>query len=174
MAMEKLKKLNNNAYEWLKQIPPQSWANSLFTGRAHCDALLNNLCEAFNSKHEEGRDAPIITCIELEVRQNSILQHFVVTENIKLLDLGKISVNKVARAKGENSREYHANIVWLLFRTWGGITRMWVSQNHLCIHVTGYQAGKRCILLKLVQSMEGPCHTPKPEWRKHSGVDELT
>ncbi|CAI9301668.1 unnamed protein product [Lactuca saligna] len=63
-AMEKLKKLNNDAYEWLKQIPPQSWARSHFTGRAHCDALTNNLCEAFNSKIEDGRDAPIINCIE--------------------------------------------------------------------------------------------------------------
>ncbi|CAI9265894.1 unnamed protein product [Lactuca saligna] len=33
-------------------------------GRAHCDALTNNLCEAFNSKIEDGRDAPIINCIE--------------------------------------------------------------------------------------------------------------
>ncbi|CAI9303017.1 unnamed protein product [Lactuca saligna] len=49
-AMEKLKKLNNDAYEWLKQIPPQSWARSHFT--------------AFNSKIEDGRDAPIINCIE--------------------------------------------------------------------------------------------------------------
>nr|KAJ0214312.1 hypothetical protein LSAT_V11C400172500 [Lactuca sativa] len=39
-------------------------------------------------------------------------------------------------------------MVWLLFGTWGGITRMWVSYNHLCIHVNGYQVGKRCILLK--------------------------
>nr|KAJ0187464.1 hypothetical protein LSAT_V11C900468320 [Lactuca sativa] len=31
-AMEKLKKLNNDAYEWLKQILPQSWARSHFTG----------------------------------------------------------------------------------------------------------------------------------------------
>ncbi|XP_023770489.2 uncharacterized protein LOC111919108 [Lactuca sativa] len=63
-AMEKLKKLNNDAYEWLKQIPPQSWACSHFNGRAHYDALSNNLCEAFNSKLEEGHDAPIINCIE--------------------------------------------------------------------------------------------------------------
>nr|KAJ0203893.1 hypothetical protein LSAT_V11C500293290 [Lactuca sativa] len=58
------KNLNNDAYEWLKRIPPQSWARSHFTGRAHCDALTNNLCEAFNSKIEDGRDAPIINCID--------------------------------------------------------------------------------------------------------------
>ncbi|CAI9280533.1 unnamed protein product [Lactuca saligna] len=48
----------------LKQIPPQSWARSHFTGRAYRDALSNNPCEAFNIKLEEGRDAPIINCIE--------------------------------------------------------------------------------------------------------------
>ncbi|KAL6499420.1 hypothetical protein OROHE_026083 [Orobanche hederae] len=64
IAMEELKMLNKDTYEWLKQIPPQHWARSHFTGRAHCDALLNNLCESFNSKLDEGRDTPIITCLE--------------------------------------------------------------------------------------------------------------
>ncbi|CAI9274077.1 unnamed protein product [Lactuca saligna] len=36
----------------------------IYCRRAHCDALTNNLCEAFNSKIEDGRDAPIINCIE--------------------------------------------------------------------------------------------------------------
>nr|KAJ0211384.1 hypothetical protein LSAT_V11C400227000 [Lactuca sativa] len=49
LAIE-LKKLNNDAYEWLKAIPPQHWSRSHFAGRAHCDALLNNLCETLNSK----------------------------------------------------------------------------------------------------------------------------
>nr|KAJ0199185.1 hypothetical protein LSAT_V11C600340960 [Lactuca sativa] len=41
-AMEELKKLN---------------------GRAHCDALLNNMCESLNSKIVKGRDKPIISCL---------------------------------------------------------------------------------------------------------------
>ncbi|KAL4581762.1 hypothetical protein LXL04_006290 [Taraxacum kok-saghyz] len=36
----------------------------IFSGRAHSECLLNNLCEVFNSKLEEGRDKPIITCLE--------------------------------------------------------------------------------------------------------------
>ncbi|KAL7609105.1 hypothetical protein Lser_V15G13262 [Lactuca serriola] len=64
IAMEELKKLNNDAYEWLKAIPPQHWSRSHFTGRAHCDALLNNLCETLNSKLVKGRDKPIISCLE--------------------------------------------------------------------------------------------------------------
>ncbi|XP_052622270.1 uncharacterized protein LOC111919771 [Lactuca sativa] len=63
-AMEELKKLNNDAYEWLKAIPPQHWSRSHFTGRTHCDALLNNLCETLNIKLVKGRDKPIISCLE--------------------------------------------------------------------------------------------------------------
>ncbi|CAI9261197.1 unnamed protein product [Lactuca saligna] len=52
------------AYNWLKQIPPQHWARSHFTGRVVSDMLLNNLCEVFNSKLIEGRDKPLISCLE--------------------------------------------------------------------------------------------------------------
>ncbi|CAI9293936.1 unnamed protein product [Lactuca saligna] len=63
-GMEELKKLNKDCYEWLKKIPPQHWSRSHFTGRAHSDVILNNLCETFNGKLNEGRDKPIITCLE--------------------------------------------------------------------------------------------------------------
>ncbi|GJV03222.1 mutator type transposase [Tanacetum coccineum] len=33
-------------------------------GRAHCDVLLNWLCEVFNRQLLDGRDVPIITCLE--------------------------------------------------------------------------------------------------------------
>nr|GEV34875.1 hypothetical protein [Tanacetum cinerariifolium] len=56
--MEKLKDFNKDAYEWLKKIPPQHWS------RAHCDVLLNNMCEVFNRQLVDGRDKPIITCLE--------------------------------------------------------------------------------------------------------------
>ncbi|CAI9266386.1 unnamed protein product [Lactuca saligna] len=54
-GMEELKKLNKDCYEWLKKIPPQHWSRSHFTGRAHSDVILNNLCETFNGKLNEGR-----------------------------------------------------------------------------------------------------------------------
>nr|KAJ0212186.1 hypothetical protein LSAT_V11C400223730 [Lactuca sativa] len=63
-AMEELKKLNSEAYDWLNSIPPKHWSRSHFSGRAHCDALLNNMCESLNSKIVKGRDKPIISCLE--------------------------------------------------------------------------------------------------------------
>ncbi|GJZ97132.1 mutator type transposase [Tanacetum coccineum] len=47
-GMEVLKSYNINAYEWLQKIPAEHWSRSHFSGRAHCDMLINNICEVFN------------------------------------------------------------------------------------------------------------------------------
>nr|XP_043630317.1 uncharacterized protein LOC122601637 [Erigeron canadensis] len=54
-AMEELRVENDGAYNYLKKCN---------TGRAHCDILLNNLCGTFNSQLVEGREKPIINCLE--------------------------------------------------------------------------------------------------------------
>ena len=41
-----------------------SSVNIYYSGRAHTDGLLNNLCEVFNSKLDECKDKPIITFLE--------------------------------------------------------------------------------------------------------------
>ncbi|CAI9284676.1 unnamed protein product [Lactuca saligna] len=61
-AMEELKKLNSEAYDWLNSIPSKHCC--VLLGRAHCDALLNNMCESLNNKIVKGRDKPIISCLE--------------------------------------------------------------------------------------------------------------
>ncbi|CAI9272845.1 unnamed protein product [Lactuca saligna] len=53
-AMDELKKINAEAHAWVSKIPANTWAKSHFSGRAHTDCLLNNLCEVFNSKLDEG------------------------------------------------------------------------------------------------------------------------
>nr|KAJ0211729.1 hypothetical protein LSAT_V11C400224450 [Lactuca sativa] len=63
-TMDEFKDFSAEAHEWLSKIPPVHWAMSHFSGRAHSDCLLNNLCEVFNSKLEHGREKPIITCLE--------------------------------------------------------------------------------------------------------------
>ncbi|GJX57072.1 hypothetical protein Tco_0286969 [Tanacetum coccineum] len=55
-AIEELKQFNKQAFEWLAKIPAHS--------RAKSDILLNNLCEYFNGKILDARDAPIITALE--------------------------------------------------------------------------------------------------------------
>nr|KAJ0190824.1 hypothetical protein LSAT_V11C800445540 [Lactuca sativa] len=61
---QKLRKLNNDCYEWVKYIPPQHWSRAHFTGRAHCDGLLNNLYETINNQIKKARDQKIVICLE--------------------------------------------------------------------------------------------------------------
>nr|KAJ0192876.1 hypothetical protein LSAT_V11C800410730 [Lactuca sativa] len=63
-AMEELRKLNNDCYEWVKAIPHQHWSRAHITRRAHCDGLLNNLCETINNQIRKAQDQQIITCLE--------------------------------------------------------------------------------------------------------------
>ncbi|KAL4560423.1 hypothetical protein LXL04_032574 [Taraxacum kok-saghyz] len=63
-AMDELKEMHERVHHALSVIPASSWTKSHFSGRAHTDCLLNNLCEVFNSKIEDARDQPIITCLE--------------------------------------------------------------------------------------------------------------
>ncbi|KAJ9552457.1 hypothetical protein OSB04_016502 [Centaurea solstitialis] len=63
-CMAELRQVNKDAYAWLKEIPPQSWAKSHFSGRAHTDVTLNNMCEVFNSQLVDARDKPIIMALE--------------------------------------------------------------------------------------------------------------
>ncbi|GKE24379.1 hypothetical protein Tco_1435891 [Tanacetum coccineum] len=62
--MDELKNYNKKTHEWLSKIPPQHWSTTYFSGRAHCDLLINNLCEVFNRQLLEARDSPIITALE--------------------------------------------------------------------------------------------------------------
>ncbi|KAI3704867.1 hypothetical protein L1987_75096 [Smallanthus sonchifolius] len=55
---------DKDLHDWLKEIPPRHWSRSHFCGRSKCDVLLNNLCEVFNRQLVDGRDKPIITCLE--------------------------------------------------------------------------------------------------------------
>ncbi|KAL4565822.1 hypothetical protein LXL04_029928 [Taraxacum kok-saghyz] len=63
-AMNELKEMHERVHHAVSVIPASSWTKSHFSGRAHTDCLLNNLCEVFNSKIEDARDQPIITCLE--------------------------------------------------------------------------------------------------------------
>ncbi|GJZ15993.1 mutator type transposase [Tanacetum coccineum] len=62
--MGELKSFNSDAYDWLLKIPLEQWSKAYFSGRAKCDLLINNICEVFNRQLVDGRDQPIITCLE--------------------------------------------------------------------------------------------------------------
>ncbi|XP_022857355.1 uncharacterized protein LOC111378394 [Olea europaea var. sylvestris] len=63
-AMNELKDISEEAYNWFLEKPPSQWTRSHFEEHSRCDILLNNLCEAFNSSIVVARDRPIISMLE--------------------------------------------------------------------------------------------------------------
>ncbi|GMY06045.1 hypothetical protein FCV25MIE_01284 [Fagus crenata] len=63
-VISELKEVDVGAHKWLEGLPLKTWTRSKFTGNAKSDALLNNMCECFNSKIIEAREKPIISLVE--------------------------------------------------------------------------------------------------------------
>ncbi|XP_042396774.1 uncharacterized protein LOC121986915 [Zingiber officinale] len=62
--MDKMKRMDEKAYDWLSKKPVEHWSKSHFTIAAKCDVLLNNMCECFNSLILDAREKPIIPMFE--------------------------------------------------------------------------------------------------------------
>jgi hypothetical protein len=54
--------------------------NILIAARPHCDVLLNNMCEVLNRQLLDGRDKPIITC--LEFIRHYLMKRIVIVQNV--------------------------------------------------------------------------------------------
>ncbi|XP_021736280.1 uncharacterized protein LOC110702846 [Chenopodium quinoa] len=64
IAMESIKFLDEEAYEYLINIPPHHWSRHAFTPNCKSNMLLINMCETFNAVIRPARDKPILTQME--------------------------------------------------------------------------------------------------------------
>ncbi|GKC58873.1 mutator type transposase [Tanacetum coccineum] len=71
---------NQYSWTWVYYQHLKSCFHMLSTGRAHCDLLINNICEVFNRQLLEARDSPIITALE-HVREY-LMKRIVVVQKI--------------------------------------------------------------------------------------------
>ncbi|XP_024167940.1 uncharacterized protein LOC112174404 isoform X2 [Rosa chinensis] len=67
--MDSICEKSPSAWNWLRERPAEHWSRSHFRIEHKCDILLNNHCEAFNSKLLEARKMPILGFWE-ELRLN--------------------------------------------------------------------------------------------------------
>nr|XP_043633429.1 uncharacterized protein LOC122604617 [Erigeron canadensis] len=109
-AMEELRQQNEGAYNYLKAVPPHHWSRAHFSGRAHCDILLHNICESFNSKLVEGREKPIISC--LEYIREYLMKRIVIVQ--KIIDTQKGPLTPTASALFESIKNAanHCTALW--------------------------------------------------------------
>ncbi|GJY90366.1 mutator type transposase [Tanacetum coccineum] len=108
--MEEIKKFNKEMYEWLKEIPPHHWVRSHFSGRPYYDVLLNNMCEVLNRQLLNGRDKPIITCLEF-IREY-LMKRIVIVQGVIRKSTGPLTPNatKVFNVIKREAAQY--KVVW--------------------------------------------------------------
>ncbi|KAH9613684.1 hypothetical protein KSS87_014391 [Heliosperma pusillum] len=63
-AVEEIKFLSTDAYNYVNGIPPIHWSRHAFSTNCKSSMILNNLCETFNAVLKDARDKPILTCME--------------------------------------------------------------------------------------------------------------
>jgi hypothetical protein len=62
--MMEIKKINEEAFNYLCEIEPRHWTRAMFKGDTQCDTLVNNISEAFNSVIVVPRSKPIVSMLE--------------------------------------------------------------------------------------------------------------
>ncbi|GJT81449.1 mutator type transposase [Tanacetum coccineum] len=94
-------------------------------GRVKCDLLINNICEVFNRQLVDGRDQPIITC--LEYIREYLMKRIVVVQKVIAKTVGPLtpSVTKMFDAikKRLLSTMFNGMEVFYIQRKWG-LTRI--------------------------------------------------
>ncbi|XP_021774681.1 uncharacterized protein LOC110738596 [Chenopodium quinoa] len=64
IAMQQIRELDEDAYNYLENIPTHHWCRHAFSDSCRSNMLLNNMCETFNSVIRDARDKPILTQME--------------------------------------------------------------------------------------------------------------
>ncbi|XP_021752553.1 uncharacterized protein LOC110718058 [Chenopodium quinoa] len=64
ILMQQIKELDEEAYDYLNNIPTQHWCRHAFSDNCRSNMLLNNMCETFNAVIRDARDKLILTQME--------------------------------------------------------------------------------------------------------------
>lgn len=62
--MQEIRKLSEDAFQYLSEIPVFHWSRYGFSPRAKSENLLNNCCESFNNVLKQARIMPILSLME--------------------------------------------------------------------------------------------------------------
>lgn len=73
--MRMIKSFSEDTFKYLDEVDPKGWSRHAFRRDIKCDILLNNIAESFNSWIKDAREQPILSMLELIMRQ--IMNRFV-------------------------------------------------------------------------------------------------
>uniref|UniRef100_A0A803PQG0 SWIM-type domain-containing protein n=1 Tax=Cannabis sativa TaxID=3483 RepID=A0A803PQG0_CANSA len=151
-AMEEIKKISNEAYEWLMAAGPSQWSRSHFRTHPKCDILLNNMCEGFNGTRSilVARERPIFSMLErirmyLMQRMTKHRQSVLMWDSnispkaVQIIEKNKEEAGSHLPTKsGELIYQIHnmyGNIYSVDLRSWVCSCRRWELTGIPCSHV---------------------------------------
>ncbi|GKB89203.1 mutator type transposase, partial [Tanacetum coccineum] len=80
------------------------------SGRPHCDVLLNNMCEVLNRQLLDGRDKPIITCLEF-IRQY-LMKRIVIVQQLISKSNGPLTPNATKIFNNIKKEAAQITVLW--------------------------------------------------------------
>ncbi|CAI9276128.1 unnamed protein product [Lactuca saligna] len=85
-SMEKMKELNNDAYDDLMKRNPKTWCRAYFETDRACEVVENGMFESFNSSIIGARGKPLITMLK-EIRLHVMERNWIVIPSVSLLEV---------------------------------------------------------------------------------------
>ncbi|XP_016168255.1 uncharacterized protein LOC107610766 [Arachis ipaensis] len=108
--IDKIKHINQDAWEYLSQWGGEHWTRSQFSHRPKLDSICNNVCDVFNSKIKEARAKPIITLLE-GVRM--FVMRTIAKNKPKLANhVGKVAAVIHSRLEKVRKESKHWHLIW--------------------------------------------------------------
>ncbi|KAJ0780372.1 putative transcription factor interactor and regulator CCHC(Zn) family [Helianthus annuus] len=122
-AMQKVLTESKDLHDWMLKNEPKHWCRAFFSGRAKCDMILNNHCEVFNKQLLNGRDKPIITCLE-QIREY-LMKRIVIFHRMIASSKGPLTPNATTKFEEIKRDAVDCTVIWC------GPSRYQVSGPHI-------------------------------------------
>lgn len=107
--MDKMRELDQEAYEWLEKMPPKTWVRAFFSEFPKSDLLLNNNCEVFNKYILEAREMPILSMLQ-RVKQQLMTRYY--TKQLEAAEFVGTICPKIRKKVAKNAE--FANVCYAL------------------------------------------------------------
>jgi hypothetical protein len=108
--MTRMKQLNEDAHQWLKRMPTNTWVRAYFSEFPKSDILLNNNCEVFNKYILEAREMPSLSMFE-RIQQQLMTRYYNKQKELPDQFVGDICL-KIRKKVSKNSE--FANVCYAL------------------------------------------------------------
>ena len=129
VAMNELKKEDEDAWKWLSNIPKETWARHAMDHTCKTDLVVNNLSEVFNKMILDVRNKPIRSCVD-GFRTKLMVKYQAVREKT---EKSKWEITPTYMEKLEESKKYSRHCT--AYMAGPGIWQVTSGESTYCVNL---------------------------------------